>query len=89
MKSQGPRSVTQSGSKFTVAASPFNEVKLELGLVLVMAVIVWSLVESVIDDLALQLIVLAGFGVTAMSWLIWRVRRAEQRASRENAERDE
>lgn len=74
MKDSRPRSVPQTPSGVTVAASPFNEVKLELGIILILMVIIWFLVESLVDSLGLQLILLFASGLAGMFRLIHRVR---------------
>ena len=68
-------SVQQKDKGFTVKASPLNEVKLELGVALILGVVVFLVVPVLMPDLLSQLLLLAGYGVAAMGWIIWRVRR--------------
>ncbi len=75
MKEKKGVSVTQSKGGFTVAPSPFNPVKLDLGVILVFAVVLGFTHGYVSDDPWVQLALLAGYGFFAMLWLIVRVRR--------------
>ena len=59
----------------TVSASPLNSVKLELGVILFIAVIVWLVVEKMVAETWGQLIWLGLYGIVSMCWLIWRTRR--------------
>lgn len=59
---------------FGVAASPFNGVKLELGVILALELLLWLAADSITADLVAQLWLLGGFGVAGMVWLIVRTR---------------
>lgn len=59
---------------FGVAASPFNGVKLELGIILCAGLLLWLAADSITADLEVQLLMLGGFGVAGMLWLIVRIR---------------
>jgi len=75
VKDKKDASVTQSAGGFTVAPSPFNPVKLDLGVILVFAVVLGFTHGYVSDDPWIQLALLAGYGFVAMLWLVLRVRR--------------
>jgi len=68
-------SVPETKSSFTVAASPFNAVKLELGIVLIVGFFLLLVISSVVDSPFVQLGLLGGYGAISMLWLIFRVRR--------------
>lgn len=68
-------SVPETKQSFTVAASPFNSVKLELGIVLVVGFFLLFVVSMTINSQIIQLGVLGGYGLVTMSWLIFRVKR--------------
>ena len=67
-------SVTRNTAAAT-AADPLRQVKLELGVVLVLALVVWLLVGRWFPALWQQLVALALYGVGAMVWLVIRTRR--------------
>jgi len=62
-------------SKTTVPASPFNPVKLELALVLVVGVSVFLAVPRLVEGEGTQLAVLAAYGALAAVWITVRTRR--------------
>ena len=64
---------TQAG--FGVAPSPFNGVKLELGLILVLAIVVWLAADIITPEKSSQLLILFVYGLLAMGWLVLRTRR--------------
>ena len=68
-------SVTRKQRYVTVAPSPLNAVKLDLGIIIVLSVIIWVLIPRLIADELLQIFVLAGFGLLAAVWIIFRTRR--------------
>ncbi len=68
-------SVTQKGKGFAVAASPLNEVKLDLALLLVVGIILLIIEDKLIDQLAGQILLLFVYGLLAATWIIIRVKR--------------
>lgn len=72
--SERPRSVPGKKREFAVAASPFNLIKLELGIILLLGVLWVLAVGLFVGSALLQLILLALYGVGAMAWLIVRTR---------------
>ena len=69
-------SVPQKSKGVVVEASPLNQVKFELGIAMVLALLLLLVIPTFIDDLAVQLIIFAGFGLGAAAWLVLRVRKA-------------
>jgi hypothetical protein len=72
-------SVARKGKTFAVAASPFNGVKLELGIVLALGLVVVLGVTVATISTAAQIIVLLSYGLGAMIWLVARTRRILRR----------
>ncbi len=66
-------------SKTKVPASPFNPVKLELALVLVVGVSVFLAVPRLVESESAQLAVLAGYGALGAGWIAVRTRRILRR----------
>jgi hypothetical protein len=60
---------------FTVAASPFNGVKLDLALIIIVGVVVWLIHDRVIENGFGQMLLLAGYGLCAMIWIVLKTRR--------------
>ena len=75
MKDEKAHSVPQDRKHTSVIASPLNEVKFELGVVLVLAVVLLVIIPAIEPDSTWQLMYLFGFGLISMFWLIYRVRR--------------
>ena len=57
-----------------VAASPFNAVKLELILIIIIGITLGLVVNHSIEQDAIQFIVLAAYGLLASAWIVLRVR---------------
>jgi hypothetical protein len=71
---KGAGSVT--GRKgLTVAPSPLNEVKLDLGIILTVGVLLLLVQGRVLDSVLLQLLLLASYGLLGMLWIVVRTRR--------------
>jgi hypothetical protein len=68
------RSVARGGGGFTVAPSPLNGVKLELGLVCLGGVLLWLLHGRIVASGLGQLLLLAGYGLTGCAWVVYRAR---------------
>lgn len=64
---------------FSVQPSPFNPIKFELGVILVLAVLTWLLVHSITDDPLSQVFCLVIFSLAASSWVVIRVRLLSQK----------
>jgi hypothetical protein len=72
------RSVAQKTGGLTVAASPFNAVKVQLGLILVGALLLLLLHNHLSDDVDVQLAILAAYGVISALWLVREVKKVEK-----------
>jgi hypothetical protein len=79
---KGSASVT-GGKGMTVAPSPLNEIKLDLGIILVVGFLLLLLQGRVLDNLPLQFLLLASYGLLGMLWIVVRTRRVMNRMARE------
>ena len=86
MSREKERSVSQSRGGFTVASSPFNSVKVELGVILVLAVVLFLWHERLSQDADVQMGMLAGFGVLSALWLVVRVKKIEKSMAEQRGE---
>lgn len=59
---------------FAVSASPFNGVKLELALILIVGVILWLVFEQLFPHRIEAFLMLIGYSLLAAGWIILRVR---------------
>ncbi len=75
IENETAHSVPHKRKGLTVSASPLNQVKLELGVVLICAVVVFLLAPLVSAHFAGQFLLLLGYGLAAMVWIMVRVRR--------------
>jgi hypothetical protein len=73
---------------FSVAPSPFNAIKLELGIVIVVGVLLLIGVNSITHDTLIQIGLLFIAGASAMVWIIWRTRKILKRQSHRPTESD-
>ena len=73
---------------FSVRASPFNPVKLELGIILLMGLLLILVVHRISDNMAEQLVILLVFGVISMFWLIRRIRQVVQQQTHSSEQVD-
>jgi hypothetical protein len=69
----------------TVAPSPFNGVKVELGIALLLGLLLWLVHERLVSGTPGQLMLLLGYGCLAAAWLVWRTRRVLRRLRDGNA----
>ena len=67
-----------------MAASPFNDVKLDLGIIIVLSVIVLVLVTSLVDSEVTQVLGLLAYGILATGWIIFRTRNIMRRHQQDN-----
>ena len=77
-----PNNMLEDKSGFIVQASPLNQIKLELGVILIMAVGLLLIIDVITDSRVSQMSILASFGLTSMVWLIIRVKNTVQKLSR-------
>jgi hypothetical protein len=66
-----------------VAASPFNGVKLELGIVLGLGLLLWLGADSITAHWPTQLLLLGAYGLAGMLWLIWRTHQVLSRLKKQ------
>ncbi|MFO1372552.1 MAG: hypothetical protein U1F42_09220 [Candidatus Competibacteraceae bacterium] len=59
----------------TVAPSPLNEVKLDLGIILAVGLLLLLVQGRVVDSLLLQLLLLLSYGLLGMLWVMVRTRK--------------
>lgn len=67
----------------TVAPSPFNDVKLDLGVILTVGIVLLLVQGRVLDSLLAQFLALACYGLLGMFWIVIRTRRIMARIARE------
>ena len=73
-----------TGAKgMTVAPSPLNEVKLDLGIILTVGVLLLLVQGRLVGSVWVQLLVLASYGLLGMLWIVLRTRRIMARLDRE------
>jgi len=71
---QDRTSLTTSRQGFTVAPSPFNNVKFELGVVLVLGALLLLVQGKLSDNFLVQSLLLGGYGLASMGWIVFRTR---------------
>lgn len=59
---------------FSVAPSPFNPIKLELGIIIVLGILLVLVLNSITQNLTLQFAILFGAGAVGMVWIVWRTK---------------
>jgi hypothetical protein len=74
---------TQSAG-FGVAASPFNRVKIELGICFILGALLWLGADSITASEGAQLLMLLGYGLLATAWLVLRTRAVLRRCEAEH-----
>ena len=80
-------SATTSVSRgFGVAASPFNGVKLELGICIVLGLLLWLGADSITANEDTQLLILLAYSLSGTIWLVMRTRAVLQRCATEQTE---
>ena len=77
------RSLTRKRRGVTVAPSPFNGIKFELGVILLLLPLGWLVVARLVTDTVTQLMLLFGMASVASLWLLWRTRTVLRRLERE------
>ncbi len=68
-------SVPHNKQGTSVNASPYNHVKFDLGIILILAVFVLVVVSAAEPRFFGQILYLAGFGLVSMVWLVVKIRR--------------
>ena len=67
-----PENKSSRHQGLSVAPSPFNAVKLELAVILIVGLLLWIAVDSITNSDVTQIVILLVFGVFGASWLILR-----------------
>ncbi|MCB1771346.1 MAG: hypothetical protein KDJ31_16855, partial [Candidatus Competibacteraceae bacterium] len=65
---------------------PLNEVKLDLGVILVVGLVLLLVQGRALDSLLLQLLLLLSYGVLGMIWIIVRARRVVAKMTQERGQ---
>jgi hypothetical protein len=84
---QKPLANTTRQDGFAVDASPYNPVKLELGIILIIAIVLWFAQDLISSNPDMQLAVLAMFGLCAAAWIVLRIRKINKRLLAENPQK--
>ncbi len=71
---------------FGVAASPFNGIKIELGIAISIGFVLWLAADSITASIATQLLLLVGYGLFSAGWLVYRTRRIVQQIEQQRDE---
>jgi Flp pilus assembly protein TadB len=66
-----------------VSPSPLNGVKLELGVILCLAVVAWLVAGHLSVSPEIQVLLLGIYGIAGMTWLIGRARRVLRQAAQD------
>lgn len=69
---------TRHKKGFSVAPSPFNPVKFDLGVVIILGICVFVIQEVLISDGNVQLGLLLAYGTIAALWLLVRIQRVKK-----------
>jgi hypothetical protein len=70
---------------FGVAASPFNGIKLELGICFILGLLLWLGAEFITADEGAQLMILLAYSLLATTWLVLRTRMILRRCEAEQS----
>lgn len=72
-----PQSETEAEKRpgLQVAASPFNGVKLDLAIIILVMLLLWLVLAQTVTDGFVQTVVLFLYSVLAACWIIFRIRR--------------
>jgi len=73
--SEGDASLSRRRKVFTVKASPFNAIKLDLALILIVGIVVLVTHDRLVEHQLGQLLIVAGYGIAAMLWIVVKTRR--------------
>jgi len=67
-------------SAFSVEASPFNAIKLELAILLLLGFVFWLVLDSITNSDLTQIIILLIYSMLGSIWLAVRIRRVLQQS---------
>jgi len=71
-----------SKSVFTVAASPFNSIKLELAIILIIGFVFWLVLNSITNNELTHIALLFLYSSCGAIWLSLRIRHVARKASK-------
>ncbi|NOX92684.1 MAG: hypothetical protein GXP18_09635 [Gammaproteobacteria bacterium] len=74
-----------SSRGFGVAASPFNGVKLELGICIILGMLLWLGADSITANEGTQLLILLMYSLSGTIWLVMRTRAVLHRCEAERS----
>ncbi len=87
--SEGDASLSRRRKVFTVQASPFNAIKLDLALILIVGVVVLVTHDHLVEHSLGQLLIVVVYGLAAMLWIVirtrWVLRNLDQAAAESDA----
>ena len=63
------------GKGMTVAPSPLNEVKLDLGIILTVGGLLLLVQGRIVESVLVQLLVLVSYGLLGLCWIVIRTRK--------------
>ena len=76
-----------AGKGMTVAPSPLNEVKLDLGIILTVGGLLLLVQGRIVESLLVQLLVLASYGLLGLCWIVIRTRKVMAGIARDREQR--
>ncbi len=83
---KGDASLPRQRRSFTVKASPFNSVKLDLAVIFILGFLLFLIHDRIVDGELFQLAILAAYGVVAMIWVVFRTRRVSKKLAENTPE---
>lgn len=81
------RSVTRSGKYFAVAASPFNAVKLALGVIILVGGLLTLVTGRLVMNPLMQVLLLGSYGMIAALWLMIKTRQVARQNAFDSAKK--
>lgn len=76
---KNPSIVPEKRRGFSVAPSPYNPVKLEWGVAVILGLLLIMVAERISPSGGAQLALILGYGGFVGGWLVWRIRRIQAR----------
>ncbi|MDE2088639.1 MAG: hypothetical protein KGJ12_01315 [Gammaproteobacteria bacterium] len=67
--------MTRRGKVLSVSPSPLNTVKLDLAVVLCLGLLLWLIQGLLGTGTVAQIVILAGYGIAGMAWIMLRIYR--------------
>ena len=72
--SPGSSTATPAKSGFSVASSPFNAIKLEIAIIIIIAFLLWAVLNSITDNDLTHVAILFLYSMTGAVWVVARIR---------------